>query len=396
MTAAPPTASTPTEFINGNSLLGGLSTKLILGFTVLFMLVFGGAYYWFLNYSVDVARRGVIQDLAGTLIGLDHETNGATFRALTTDAEARSDGYTDDPRYWNHVRTLANVKEYELGRTGLYSFAPGETPDSVIYIGSAGAILEPPSGVRFREVGFNGRPLRSTSTSPLNLDANLRALGGTCDDLTYSAVSQRMVTSLGRSCISVDLGEEPGLFGYLTTPFGYTDEFGTWISGYVALHDNEGAIVGAIGMDFDATYVNDVRQAILDNTLIAFSITYIVLFLLVYLVANTLTRPLRRLSRVTEAIGAGNYDQSDAIAIATGQMWRDEIGVLADRIIEMAAKIYTRETKLKLEVQQLRIEIDEVRASQQVEEIVETDFFADLTRKAQQIRAQRNKKSNTA
>ncbi|MEW5957865.1 MAG: HAMP domain-containing protein [Chloroflexota bacterium] len=51
-----------------------------------------------------------------------------------------------------------------------------------------------------------------------------------------------------------------------------------------------------------------------------------------------------------------------------------------------ALEAYIREQKLKQEIRQLRIEIDEVKRQKQVEEIVETDFFQDLKAKAQEIR----------
>jgi hypothetical protein len=47
-----------------------------------------------------------------------------------------------------------------------------------------------------------------------------------------------------------------------------------------------------------------------------------------------------------------------------------------------ALEAYLREQGLKQEIQQLRIEIDEVKRQKQVKEIVETDFFQDLQAKA--------------
>ena len=50
----------------------------------------------------------------------------------------------------------------------------------------------------------------------------------------------------------------------------------------------------------------------------------------------------------------------------------------------MAREVYAREQRLKQEVQQLRIEIDEARTARQVAEITET-VFQDC-RKADQLR----------
>jgi len=55
-----------------------------------------------------------------------------------------------------------------------------------------------------------------------------------------------------------------------------------------------------------------------------------------------------------------------------------------------ALEAYIREQSLKQEIQQLRIEIDEVKRQKQVSEIVESDFFQDLQAKARTIRGRRS------
>lgn len=57
-----------------------------------------------------------------------------------------------------------------------------------------------------------------------------------------------------------------------------------------------------------------------------------------------------------------------------------------------ALEAYIREQQLKQEIRQLRIEIDEVKRQQQVEEITETDFFQDLQAKAAELRQRRKSK----
>jgi CHASE3 domain sensor protein len=57
-----------------------------------------------------------------------------------------------------------------------------------------------------------------------------------------------------------------------------------------------------------------------------------------------------------------------------------------------ALDAYIRESSLRQEIQQLRIEIDEAKRKQQVSEIVDTDFFQDLQAKAHSIRSRRGKR----
>lgn len=59
-----------------------------------------------------------------------------------------------------------------------------------------------------------------------------------------------------------------------------------------------------------------------------------------------------------------------------------------------ALEAYIREQSLRQEIQQLRIEIDETKRQQQVSEIVESDFFADLQARAQEIRKRGRRSKN--
>ena len=83
------------------------------------------------------------------------------------------------------------------------------------------------------------------------------------------------------------------------------------------------------------------------------------------------------------AVEAGEFDPETLARVA---IRRDELGRLARVFQRMAREVYAREQRLKQEVQQLRIEIDEARTARQVAEITETDYFQDLQRKADQLR----------
>ncbi len=52
----------------------------------------------------------------------------------------------------------------------------------------------------------------------------------------------------------------------------------------------------------------------------------------------------------------------------------------------MAWQVYAREQSLRQQVQDLRVEIDEVKKARQVAEITETEYFRDLCAKAQRLR----------
>lgn len=65
---------------------------------------------------------------------------------------------------------------------------------------------------------------------------------------------------------------------------------------------------------------------------------------------------------------------------------------IAKGIIRMLVhRLRIREDRLQSEIQQLRIEVDKMKQLQQVSEVTESDFFANLQTKAQEMRSRRRK-----
>jgi hypothetical protein len=61
----------------------------------------------------------------------------------------------------------------------------------------------------------------------------------------------------------------------------------------------------------------------------------------------------------------------------------------------MVAKVEVREFKLRQQVEELRIEIDEVRKAHQVAEITETDYFRRLSEVARRMKEKRREDQST-
>lgn len=106
-----------------------------------------------------------------------------------------------------------------------------------------------------------------------------------------------------------------------------------------------------------------------------------------------IARPVLGIARTAAAIEAERFELGQLGAIARRT---DEIGQLARVFDRMAQQVYSREQKLKQQVRDLRIEIDEAKRQQQVQEIVETDFFQDLAAKAQVLRDRNSGKTAIA
>lgn len=106
-----------------------------------------------------------------------------------------------------------------------------------------------------------------------------------------------------------------------------------------------------------------------------------------------IARPVLGIARTAAAIEAERFELGQLGAIARRT---DEIGQLARVFDRMAQQVYSREQKLKQQVRDLRIEIDETKRQKQVQEIVETDFFQDLVAKAQVLRDRNSGKTALA
>ncbi len=70
----------------------------------------------------------------------------------------------------------------------------------------------------------------------------------------------------------------------------------------------------------------------------------------------------------------------------------DALGQLARVFLSMAKEVRTREQRLQLQIQELRVEIDQVRKQQEVDDITNTDFFGRIRDQGENARRRRNRK----
>jgi len=83
---------------------------------------------------------------------------------------------------------------------------------------------------------------------------------------------------------------------------------------------------------------------------------------------------------------AGQFDEHSRQLLET-------IALQAAVAIETAQKVEARETELKAQIAQLKIEVDEAKRARQVAEVTETEFFAQLQQQAQGLRQRRGSRS---
>jgi hypothetical protein len=351
-----------------------LRWKLLISFTVVFTIIFAIAFYWFYTFATQQANARIQADLLDTLQGgadnidpeflvsvaqdgVPNDVGEAWLAASIADENETADApelfeyalanfgdpayFSDDPRYLALMGQLQQIHDIEP-RAWPYLYVKGPEEGQITYIADLWARYDPSKAVPFQFTRSSRRSLNGLNELTLRLDENDQFVP-------------------------------------------YTDDWGQWISAYRPVLDSNGASAGAIGIDFEASYVYEVQSGIRDRVWIAFGITYFSIFVVVFLLARTLTLPIQRLTVSAERLGEGDYKQ-DITEVHSGGFTRDEIVTLADVFAIMAGKVYQREQTLRKQVEALKIEIDDAKRSKQVSEIAETDFFRDLQAKARGMR----------
>jgi HAMP domain-containing protein len=348
-----------------------LRWKLVIGFTLVFTVVFAGAYYWFYYFSTERALERIRVELQDTIRGAAAGLDGDSLVRLFEEGEVNAAGFSDHEEYIAQLRWFQTVQSLEP-RAWPYTYVPGPEANQVYGLADLWSIHDPAKSYEFRELDVSSGPMiEGLRTVALNVprDRRCRAARDAQEGALFAAVRAPVAYA---TCM-------------LLRRVGYTDSYGSWVSAYAPVRTADGVTVGALGLDFEMAYVDEVQNAILDRTLHAFGITYLTLLLLVMFMSRVVTRPIDRLTAVAARVGEGAYDQ-DFTLLRSGR-WRDEIGELAEVFQAMTEKIQQREQSLRREVRQLRVEIDEAKRAEAVQAIVETDFFRELQEKAQVMRA---------
>ncbi len=362
-----------------SNIMFGLGAKLAVWFTLVFTLVFLGAFYWFYVFSTERAVERIVEDMqdtvSGAAAGLDGE---AMARLYQTGLAADGASVTNDPDYAAQMAWVQTVQQIEP-RAWPYTYVAGAEPNQIVALVDLWILSDPSKAYEFLEIDHSIGPL----TEGL-------------EELTIYVPRDRRCDTIREPIEGQPLAGLRGDLRFLVCQalrrVGYTDVYGSWISAYAPVSDADGVVRGAVGLDFEMAYVDHVQNTILASTAQAFLITYGALLLLVLGTSRMLTRPIVRLTTAAERVGEGEYN----VDFSTIQQhrFRDQIGVLADVLQGMTEKVRTREQTLRRKVQELRIEIDDSKRAQEVQEIVDTDFFRELQAKAKKMRERTSDRSS--
>lgn len=329
-----------------------LRTKMITVFSLLVVMALWGSSYWIYEYAVNTALGDTTEEIKTLLrvaaAGIDGDEVVALYRV---------DSSTDDARYQEQLHWLETVqgdRPYTL-----YTFVRADNPGEVATVVNTAALDGHPRTLALPEdslmwQGFVAPTV--SSVEKLSLPALLSEL--TCQGLD-----------------SVAADDEQG-------------EQGAWISGYAPLRNAQGEIVAAVGVDLPITYKSEMQVNVVAPVRRVFGEMFIPMLLVVFLISRAITRPLVAVTKAARRIGEGDYDL-DLSHIHQARL-RNEISELAEAI-EASARAHLSEQNLREQVEMLEIQINEVKRRQQVEAIVEDDFFQDLQAKADDMRARRRR-----
>ena len=352
----------------------GMRWKLLLGFglgiTAVFIVVAG----WILSFSTGTANTRVkdtLRDLAvGGANAIDTEnfaqlielakaptpgevypTNAGFLAGTTADA---SSTWPTSELYWKHVAELRNIRLTNPDASP-YTYAY-DSDGKLAFIGQWGAY-------GFTNVSWcvndPGQPIDDPCGGGFKQSA----------EEIYGTIPSYVTDGL------VQTTEQPS----------YKDSLNTWISVYTPIKDKSGKVIGGLGVDYPLSYVKNVRSRVLRVLYPVFGASYVVLLGLIIFLSGFVTRRLTRLTAVTQKVAEGDY--SVDLESTAKALFPDEMTELANSFKIMTQKVGERERTLTQTVAVLRVEIDEAKRRDAVSEIVDSDFFNDLTKKAGAMRA---------
>uniref|UniRef100_B8HLA6 Putative sensor with HAMP domain protein n=1 Tax=Cyanothece sp. (strain PCC 7425 / ATCC 29141) TaxID=395961 RepID=B8HLA6_CYAP4 len=122
-------------------------------------------------------------------------------------------------------------------------------------------------------------------------------------------------------------------------------------------------------------------------TLVLCGILLVIALWIGYRTARWLTRPIDKLTTMAKLIEAETEATAEVkAAVQECSQRQDEFGQFARLFIVMEEQVRVRQEKLKAQIQQLEIQIDQHKRQQQVQEITESEFFQSLKQRAGELR----------
>ena len=304
--------------------------KILVIFMSLFTVALGGLLYWF----YQSATKNALENLQQSLI-LSASTAAKLVDADEVMLVSDSEGEDTEAEYGHLTSQLLLVKESNPKAAGIFIMVRSpDAEDELLFVVDVDASIDEVVGEPYDASGF-----------PEMLEA---------------------------------------FNGPIASPTLREDEYGFWLSGYAPIKDSRGQSVAIVGVDMLAEDVIRAQSQVKTASIVAFLAAYVGVFLASILLSGAITRSLKKITGAAQALEEGEPFEPSRLEAVEREL--DELGQLARVFSKMAVQVETREKKLKQEVTQLRIEIDEAKRAKEVAEIADTDYFRDLKKQAKELR----------
>jgi methyl-accepting chemotaxis protein len=201
------------------------------------------------------------------------------------------------------------------------------------------------------------------------------------EEITAETVGDVVFESMSNGLLADGLMAESN-----TDELYYDDEEESSFFGLASpIQDESGETVGGIDVLVNA---NDFIENMDTLSLLLFAIFIVIYFLITAIVlwiTGSATSQLRALNAVALRVAEGDYTPVKVKPQAVS----DEVANLGGVFNTMLEKVRGREETLKQRVAELEIVIDSTKRKEDVQEIVDSEFFQDLATRAAKIRAAR-------
>ncbi len=141
----------------------------------------------------------------------------------------------------------------------------------------------------------------------------------------------------------------------------FTDEWGSHVSAYSPVYDGD-TVVGAVGVDISANWIDDQMKALRNLVIIVFAGTYGVSLLLLGLLMSKFKRGMKKLNNKVKELSGGSGDLTKEIDIYSG----DELEVIAGnmnafirQIRELVKEVATSTEEILVTGDELKTTVDE-------------------------------------
>lgn len=115
----------------------------------------------------------------------------------------------------------------------------------------------------------------------------------------------------------------------------FTDEWGTFLSGYAPIKNSEGKVVAIVGLDLDVSYILAQRNQLIRSIAINMILSMILTLILASLLSRKIVKPIHYLVERFEELSLSGGDLTKRIEINTG----DELEILGNAVTSFIGNI---------------------------------------------------------